>query len=165
VIEAPEEALAFPAISKVHGRLRQGLDQRRGDEQSARTGSGARVTGVREFHDGDSMRRVHWKSSMRRGALYVRETEDDWDGEIEVHLRTGGEIARDLTGFEQSVRLAASEVVAHLEAGRRVSLRTDRDLIETGSGARHRRRLLSFLARVMPEPTTPPRARAQVQAS
>jgi len=160
VIEAPEEALAFPAISDVGGPIAPGADERRGDEQATRPGGGARVTGVREFRDGDSMRRVHWRSSIRRGALHVRETEDDWDGDIEVHLYTAGEAPSDLTRFEQRVRVAASQVVAHLEAGRRVSLRTDREQLESGSGARHRRRLLSYLARVMPDSSAASQARA-----
>jgi uncharacterized protein (DUF58 family) len=50
------------------------------------------------------------------------------------------------------VRQAASEVVAHLEAGFRVGLASDGERLAPAEGPGHRARLLSFLARVAPEP-------------
>ena len=103
----------------------------------------------------DSARRIHWRSSLRRGELIVGEVDDADDAEVEVLLRTrcspsggAGPAARD--DFEQRVCWAASEVVGHLEHGLRVALRTDCEWIEAGSGAAHRGRLLSFLALVQP---------------
>ena len=52
--------------------------------------------------------------------------------------------------FERGVRWAASEVVALLDAGRRVALRTDAAYLAADAGAGQRARLLSFLARVAP---------------
>jgi hypothetical protein len=40
-----------------------------------RTGSGMELFGVREYRPGDSLRRIHWRSSARRGELVVREYE------------------------------------------------------------------------------------------
>ena len=92
---------------------------------------------------------MHWRASLRRKKLLVRELEDDHDAEVEVRLRTGGGDPGD--GFEKRVEWAASEFVAHLEAGLRVALRTDSDVIEAGAGDRHRARGLSFLALVEPD--------------
>ena len=71
--------------------------------------------------------------------------------------------------FEERVRWAASEVVAHLDAGYRVGLRTDHDHIAPDTSARHRARLLGFLALVeprvaQPEPVQSARAPLHEQA-
>ncbi len=108
------------------------------------------VSGLRDFRPGDSLRRVHWKSSLRRGLLVVREVEDECERKVEVRIQTAG--ARPGEPFEALVRRAASRVVAHLDAGFQVSLRTDAESHESGSGSRHRRNLLSFLALVEPDP-------------
>lgn len=40
-----------------------------------RAGSGTELFGVREYRPGDPLRRIHWRSSARRGELVVREYE------------------------------------------------------------------------------------------
>jgi hypothetical protein len=40
-----------------------------------RAGSGTELFGVREYRPGDSLRRIHWRSSARHGELVVREFE------------------------------------------------------------------------------------------
>jgi uncharacterized protein (DUF58 family) len=40
-----------------------------------RAGSGTELFGVREYRPGDSLRRIHWRSSARHGELVVREYE------------------------------------------------------------------------------------------
>jgi uncharacterized protein (DUF58 family) len=116
------------------------------------------VSGLREFTDGDSMRRVHWRSSLRRGSLLVTETEDERDAEVEVRLHAVRARAAATpppegcaSPFEQSVSVAASEVIAHLQRGMAVALRTDATYLNADAGARQRARLLSFLARVGPD--------------
>ncbi len=94
------------------------------------------------------MRRIAWRASLRRHALVVREVESECDAEVEVRLRTRG--TRRGEAFERAVRWTASEVAALLDAGTRVALRTDDDLIDADHGSRHRARLLAFLALVEP---------------
>ena len=98
---------------------------------------------------------MHWKSSLRRNKLLVLQVEDERDAEIEVVLRTrasrrapDSSLEADDASFEWRVSRAATEVVTHLDAGLRVSLRTESDRIPVGSGGRQRARLLSFLAQV-----------------
>jgi uncharacterized protein (DUF58 family) len=106
------------------------------------------VGGVREYAPGDAVRRIHWRSSLRAGVLLVREVESEHDAEVEVRLRTADTAPGE--AFERLVSWAASEVVALLETGRRVALRTDAECLAAGDGAAHRARVLSFLARVEP---------------
>ena len=79
----------------------------------------------------------------------MRDVESEHEGEVEVRLRTAGRPAD--PGFERDVRGSASEVFALLERGLRVGLRTDRERLGAGGGARQRARLLGFLARVAPD--------------
>jgi uncharacterized protein (DUF58 family) len=106
------------------------------------------VGGLREFCEGDSVKRVHWRSSLRRGSLLVSETEDDQDAEVEVRL-----FSRDR--FEEAVSRAASEVIEHLQAGLAVALRTDAAYLNPDAGGRQRARLLSFLALVQSDGRAP----------
>jgi uncharacterized protein (DUF58 family) len=148
VIEAPERALVYPAVEPVALPPEFGGARQSGALVQGPRGSGSDVSGLREFAPGDSMRRIHWRSSMRVGALLVREVESEHEAEVEVQLRTAGESAGE--GFERLVRWSASEVVALLDAGLRVALRTDAERISADSGAGHRARLLAFLALVEP---------------
>jgi uncharacterized protein (DUF58 family) len=161
-IPAPEAAVVFPALERVSVAPQQAGELEHGARTSTELGEGTLVAGLREFAPGDSLRRVHWRTSLRRSQLLVRELERERDAEIEVLLRTrGAERGED---FERRVRWAASEAVAHLEQGMRVALRTDGDRVPGGAGAAQRVRLLSFLALVEPDPK-PREADARRRAS
>jgi len=71
-----------------------------------------------------------------------------------VRLRTRGVRAGER--FERSVVWVASEIAALLDAGSRVALRTDDELIDADAGIRHRARLLTYLALVEPTDETAP---------
>ncbi|MDH5308188.1 MAG: DUF58 domain-containing protein [Myxococcales bacterium] len=150
LIDAPEQTLVYPAIDPVAIPAEFGATRARGERVSTQVGAGADVRGLREYAPGDSLRRVHWRSSLRAGALLVREAESEQDAEIEVRLRTAGEIQGD--AFERRVRGSASEIAALLDAGTRVALRTECDYFPADAGPRQRARLLSFLALVQPCP-------------
>ena len=98
-------------------------------------------------------RRRGFARSRRRRLLLVREVESEHDVEVEVRLRTRG--VQPGERFERSVGWAASEIAALLDAGSRVTLRTDDDLIDAGTGARQRARLLAYLALVEPSGDSP----------
>jgi uncharacterized protein (DUF58 family) len=158
-IPAPGQVLVYPAVRSVPTLDRGGRHGPRGETETGSGGEGAELSGLRKFVAGDPARRIHWRSSVRRGELQIGEVEPEHDAEIEVMLRTRlgppGEtqesrrIARER--FEERVVWAASEIVSHLEAGRRVALRSDASHFAPGTGAAHRGRLLGFLATVQPE--------------
>ncbi|MCG8591007.1 MAG: DUF58 domain-containing protein [Proteobacteria bacterium] len=150
VIQAPETTLVFPAVDRVATEHTGGRERSAEAQAWTRAREGIDISGLREHRRGDPARRVHWRHSIRRAELVVRETDTEVRGEVEVHLRTSAQSSD--SGFERRVRRAASEVVAHLAAQSRVALRTDRERLDAGSGTQHRRRLLAFLARVQPDP-------------
>jgi uncharacterized protein (DUF58 family) len=103
---------------------------------SPRVGSGSEVFGVREYRAGDSLRRIHWRSSARHGELIVREYEPPGVRAMTIvvdpHPPTA-EVA------DQIARIAASEAWDCLRQGGRARLGAleSRDLWE----------LLDWLAR------------------
>src|SRR5262249_50272417 len=84
--------------------------------------SGYDLHSVREYQHGESLRRVDWKSTAKRGKLMVRELEDSPRDEACVVLDCEGGLnvgtAPD-SSFEMQVRIAAA-VLRHLrQAGAR----------------------------------------------
>jgi uncharacterized protein (DUF58 family) len=147
-LPAKQNALVYPALEPVPGLRDFGSPRDAGERVPAPSGSGADAIGLCDYAPGDPLRRIHWRASMRRRALLVREIEGEHDAEVEVRLRTHG--AEPGERFERSVVWVASEIAALIDAGSRVALRTDDCLIEAGAGDRHRARLLTYLALVEP---------------
>ena len=84
-----------------------------------RAGSGTELFGVREYRPGDSLRRIHWRSSARRGELVVREYEPPGVQTLGIFCdpEPGGvEVA------DQVARIAASEAWDCVRNGGRVVL-------------------------------------------
>jgi uncharacterized protein (DUF58 family) len=149
-LECGDQCLVYPAVEPLwvppgFGRAPAGSGSAPGAG-----GEGCEAAGLRRFAAGDPARRIHWRSSLRRGELLVRDVERAHEAPVEVRLRTSG--AEPGEFFERGVRRAASEAVALLDAGLRVALRTDSTLLAADAGSGHRARLLAFLARVEPEP-------------
>lgn len=152
-IDAPAQALVFPDVTHVSLRT----DETTGDERDERDGASRRgdaLAGLREFVPGDGLGRVHWRRSVRSGRLLVGEREGEASGEIEVLVRAAA--GQPTAAIEERICVAASEVVAHLEAGLRVGLRSPRVRIPPSTGPAHRRELLTYLARVTADELTAP---------
>jgi uncharacterized protein (DUF58 family) len=112
---------------------------------------------VREYEQGESLRRVHWPSTARRGQLMVKELEDAPRDETAVLLDAD---ATAVVGkppestFELQVRAAGSILKAHVRRGRRASL-----IVNTRDRAYQRihsfdgdwKRALELLAAVEPD--------------
>lgn len=84
-----------------------------------RAGYGNEPFGVREYRPGDSLRRIHWRSSARHGELVVREYEPPGVQTLTMLVDPrppSSEIA------DQIARIAASEAWDCLRAGGRVVL-------------------------------------------
>ena len=73
---------------------------------------------VREYRDGDDVRRIHWRSTARKGEIMVRREEQSWDpsltllldSRIQAHAGTGPE-----SSFEWAVSAVAS-IAMHMQS-------------------------------------------------
>ena len=83
--------------------------------------SGFDLHSVRDYEQGESLRKIHWPSTARRGQLMVKELEDAPRDEIAVIL-DADERAAVADSFDVQVRAAGSILRAHAAHGRRVVL-------------------------------------------
>jgi uncharacterized protein (DUF58 family) len=145
-LDAKQECLAYPAIIETELQEEDHANPHEAFEREGASRLGVDVAELREHIPGDSLGRVNWRRSLRAGRLLVGEREGEATGQIEVRLSLSPNAPA--SAREQSISRAASEVVAYLESGRRVGLRSSRARIPIGRGAGHRAELLSYLARV-----------------
>jgi uncharacterized protein (DUF58 family) len=94
-----------------------------------RSGSGNELFGIREYRPGDSLRRIHWRSSARHGELVVREYEPPGMRTVTILV----DPAPPTAGVaDQIARIAASEAWDCVREGGRVAVGTltSRDIWE-----------------------------------
>lgn len=80
---------------------------------------------VREYHSGDDVRRIHWRTTARRGELFVRREEQAWDptATVIIDSRSSAHAGRGRgSSFEWAVSAAASIALHFVDAGFRVDL-------------------------------------------
>lgn len=79
------------------------------------SGSAEDVT-VREYRQGDDLRRVHWRSSARTGELMVRREEQPWHqrATLFIDTRTIAHQGRGIASSLESAVAAAASIAVHL---------------------------------------------------
>lgn len=114
--------------------------------------------GLREWRPGENPRRIHWRTSARRGILVMREYESPADRRVTVALETRiaeGDPNRESARFERAVALAASLCAALERRGSAYRLAlggSGGGCTQFGHGRAHLDRLLVRLALVQPDP-------------
>ncbi len=97
-----------------------GVHMREGRRLLLQRPSGFDVHSVREYVEGDSLRKVHWPSTARRARLMVKEVEDSPRDELAVVLDAHHAMPR--ANFDVAVRAAGSILDAYARRGRRAAL-------------------------------------------
>jgi uncharacterized protein (DUF58 family) len=157
-LPAPGALLVYPRL--VHlGPLftESGTRSHDGQRLLLRRHSGFELHSVREYEQGESLRRVHWPSTARRNQLMVKELEDSPRDEIAVLLDCD---AKAVVGdsFEVQVRVAGSILDAYVQRGRRgvLVLNSERRAVQhVHAPAADWRRALELLAAVEATADTP----------
>ena len=85
--------------------------------RSFATGSAADVT-VREYHLGDDLRRVHWRSTARTGELMVRREEQPWQSRCTLFVdnRVRAHRGRGISSSLEAAVVATASIAVHLTA-------------------------------------------------
>jgi uncharacterized protein (DUF58 family) len=112
---------------------------------------------VREYEQGESLRRVHWRSTAKRGQLMVKELEDSPRDEIAVVLDADPKAVVG-ESFDVQVRAAGSILRAHALRGRRAVLVVNslgREVQRVHSFDGDWRQALELLAAAEPNALTP----------
>ncbi|TNM63244.1 DUF58 domain-containing protein [Streptomyces sp. NP160] len=143
-----DDVLVLPATEPVPGATSL-LTGQGGDDVGGGAGvaAGERGMSTREYRPGDDVRRVHWRSTARRGELMVRQDEQPRQrrGAVVLDRRPGafGEPGAD--AFERAVSAAASLAVSLHDAGAAVHLELGPPSVPL-AGAAGREGLLEALA-------------------
>jgi uncharacterized protein (DUF58 family) len=118
--------------------------------------AGFELHSVRDYVHGDSLRKVHWRSTARRGQLMVKELEDAPREEVVV-LLDGDQTTVVGESFDIAVRAAGSILQAHHLRGRRCALVVNSAARETQAVATDAtwQRALEILAAAEPTGRTP----------
>lgn len=122
---------------------------------------GFELHSVRDYQQGESLRRVHWPSTARRGQLMVKELEDSPRDEVAVLL--DGDAAAVAgsppdSSFDAAVRVAGSILRAQVRSGRRCVLvlnSTSRESQTVTSEGPDWDRALDLLAAAEPDARAP----------
>src|ERR671936_79440 len=157
-LPAGESLLVYPRLVDLDGLFSEsGAHALEGRRLLLRRPTGFDLHSVRDYQQGESLRRVHWRSTARRGHLMVKELEDAPRDEIAVVLDAD---ASAVVGesFEVQVRAAGSILDAYVRRGRRAVLAVNserREVQHVHSPAADWRRALELLAAVEPSGQMP----------
>jgi uncharacterized protein (DUF58 family) len=148
----PGALLVYPRLVELERVFSEGgAHQQDGRRLLLRRPTGFDLHSVREYEHGESLRKVHWRTTARRAQLMVKELEDAPRDEVAVVL--DGENPR---GFDLAVRAAGSILQAYVRRGRRCVLVANtarREVQAVHSDSGEWRRALELLAAVEPTAT------------
>lgn len=157
-VASPGALLVYPRVVRLeHLFSESGAHALEGRRLMLRRPTGFDLHSVRDYVHGESLRKVHWRTTARRGQLMVKELEDAPRDEIAVLLDAD---ARAVAGdsFEVQVRAAASVLDAYVRRNRRAVLvvnSANRASLHVHSAVDDRTRALELLAGVEPDARAP----------
>jgi uncharacterized protein (DUF58 family) len=118
--------LVYPRLVELPGLFSEsGAHAQDGRRLLLRRPSGFDLHSVREDEHGESLRKVHWPTTARRGQLMVKELEDAPRDEIAIVLDADSAVVGE--SFDVQVRAAGSILRTHASRGRRAVLALNAD--------------------------------------
>jgi uncharacterized protein (DUF58 family) len=125
-LPAGESLLVYPRLVELDELFSDsGARAFEGRRLLLRRPTGFDLHSVRDYEQGESLRRVHWPSTAKRGHLMVKELEDAPRDETAVLLDADAATVAGIppdSSFELQVRAAGSILKAHAQRGRRAAL-------------------------------------------
>jgi uncharacterized protein (DUF58 family) len=157
-LTTPSTLLVYPRLVELDRLFSEGGTYAQdGRRLLLRRPSGFDLHSVRDYEHGDSLRKVHWRSTARRAQLMVKELEDSPRDEVAVVLDADpAAVVGD--SFDVQVRAAGSLLLAHVRRGRRALLVVNggqREEQRVRSAEGDWRAALDLLAAAEPEPGPP----------
>ncbi len=157
-LSAPGSLLVYPRLVELDRLFSEsGLRAYDGRRLLLQRPAGFDLHSVREHEQGESLRKVHWPSTAKRGQLMVKELEDSPRDEVAVVL-DADPAAVVGESFDVQVRAAGSILRAHTRRGRRAVLVINsgrREQQRVHAGEADWRQALDLLAAVEPEEGPP----------
>jgi uncharacterized protein (DUF58 family) len=161
-IEGSGALLVYPRLVELETVFSDsGANAQGGRRLLLRRPSGFDLHSVREHQQGESLRKVHWGTTARRGRLMVKELEDEPRDEVAVLLDAAADAVAGVppeSSFDMQVRAAGSLLRAHARGGRRAALVVNsagRETLGIHGDDGDWRRALDALAAAEPNGTVP----------
>jgi uncharacterized protein (DUF58 family) len=118
----PQALVVYPRLVALDRLFSEGgAHAQDGRRLLLRRPTGYELHSVRDYAEGESLRKVHWPSTAKRGALMVKELEDAPRDEVAVLLDADARAGTPET-FDVAVRAAGSILLAHVRRRRRCAL-------------------------------------------
>jgi uncharacterized protein (DUF58 family) len=156
--ERPPAILVYPATFPIANLpiAPATATEREAGESVSIAGGCEEFFGIREYREGDPIRKVHWPSSARRNRLVVKEMEVRVSAQVTLLLdlyqpaHTGSDAEHSL---EYTVKIAASLCLHILERQHQVQLMGYGDQLHLSpcrTGNEHLREVMTMLAKIRP---------------
>jgi uncharacterized protein (DUF58 family) len=161
-VEDEQALVVYPRLTELERLFFDGgAGPEHGRQLLLRRPVGFDLHSVRDYQQGESLRRVHWPSTARRGSLMVKELEDAPRDEVAVLL--DGDPAAVAgsppdSSFDAAVRVAGSVLLAHVRRGRRCTLvlnTAGREVQSISADGPEWQRALELLAAAEPDARSP----------
>jgi uncharacterized protein (DUF58 family) len=161
-VDEQQALVVYPRLTELgHLFFDGGAGPNDGHRLLLRRPAGFELHSVREYQQGESLRRVHWPSTAHRGMLMVKELEDAPRDEVAVLLdgdAAGVAGTAPDSSFDAVVRAAGSVLLAQVRRGRRSILALNtagRETQAVTSDGPEWQRALELLAAAEPDARTP----------
>jgi uncharacterized protein (DUF58 family) len=161
-LEEQQALVVYPRLAELERLFCEGgAGPEHGRRLLLRRPVGFELHSVRDYQQGESLRRVHWPSTARRGALMVKELEDSPRDEVAVLLDGDASAVAGSppnSSFDAAVRAAGSVLLAQIQRGRRCILALNTSGRETqavSSDGPEWQRALELLAAAEPDARRP----------
>ena len=166
----PQALVVYPRLVALEELFSEGgAHAQEGRRLLLRRPTGFELHSVRDYEQGESLQKVHWRSTAKRGQLMVKELEDAPRDEVAVLLDGDASAvvgAPPESTFDVAVRAAGSILHAHVRRGRRCVLVLNsaaRDVQPVSSETGDWRRALEVLAAAEPNARIPAFALLQAE--
>jgi uncharacterized protein (DUF58 family) len=143
--------IVFPRIQTIALDSLQAAGLNLADEPVGRKGPGTTPFDLRTYQQGDSSKRIHWKSTAKRGYLMVSDMEEESAASQKLwvsHWPSGA-------AQEPFISFVASLLYSLYAQGRPISLFAPGASFEPERSRAQLKRILTYLALVNPEKETP----------
>lgn len=158
VLPVEGEVIVYPELNRLNSMIKDGIPSGSMKVSNRLYEDVTRFRSLREYVNGDEMRRINWKASARVGKLHVSEYTPtiDFTGLICLNLRASDYAQRGrYHAGERAVQVAAALVRHNLDRGQQVGMVTNGHLphasisagyIPAGGDDMHGVKLLEFLS-------------------
>ncbi|MGD7705993.1 DUF58 domain-containing protein [Microlunatus sp. Y2014] len=160
--QATSELLVTPKVHVLDALPSAGGGGQTGDDRPHRIGVvGQDDVLVREYHQGDDVRRIHWRSTAKRGEMMVRREEQAWDPSMTILLdnRSSAHAGDTRHGsFEWAVSAAASIGAHFISDGFTIEIYHGQGRLDLAHLSAQRDTVRHVMLRGLAELTTRPQA-------